>query len=155
MDKTEEMARIRRDHEVAKRRSAEVEERLSAEVTKLKMKNAALVTDKELLNDLITSYQKIEAENTTIAAAIKAEHERVLNSLRDEKRGLEESLGKAQADLSRCREEALKAVEDGYQVCWDRAVEAGYDMKDHTFTRYCESLIISEDGDGSSNHLAD
>ena len=153
-DKAEELAIMRRELDEVKRQSVDKENLLTAEVEAVRRQTAELETDKESLNSLIASYQKIEVENSTALAELKRDHAEALDAVKREKLVLQEELEQVRGELAHCQDEALKAMEDGYQVCWDRAVEAGYDMEEHTFAKYCEGLAVAHGADGSSNQAA-
>ena len=65
---------------------------------------------------------------------------------------LEEALVESRKALSKSTEEAFGALESGYNLCWERAVRAGYDMEPHSFVRHCEDFARTrEEGVGSAD----
>lgn len=150
-DKAEELATVKREHEEAKRQRVEKESRLTAELEVVKRQKAELEVDKESLNALVASFQKIETEQSVALSSLKKDHAEALKAAEKAKLEVMEDLESVRGELSRCQDEALKSLEEGYQLCWDRAAGVGYDMQDHTFSKYCEEIAVAEDANGSSN----
>ena len=63
---------------------------------------------------------------------------------------LEKELANVRKALSKSHEEAFGALEVGYNLCWNRAVKAGYNMEAHTFALHCEEEARNCDEGGDS-----
>lgn len=93
----------------------------------------SLMTDKTALNALVVAYQKIEKDlNGSVNKLIQEKADLLAVSVA-EKSKLEKDLAATKAALDKGAEEAFKSLENGYTLCWERAVAAGYNMDDHTF----------------------
>lgn len=155
-----EVARLRLDVEDAVRLKGDAEKRVAGLakkfedstrlVAKLREQVEGLTTDKEALNSLVASYSSIETEHRAAVSKLVADHEAVVNGMKDEKLVLETQLAEANEALNKSCSEALGAVESGYMLCWNRASEAGLDMSEHTFDRHCEDLARSRGADACS-----
>ena len=119
-------------------------------VDSLKVEKTSLLTDKGALNDLVASYQKIETELSATIRQLEKEKSDLVLAAAAEKESLEKDLGAVKADLVASANEAFKSLENGYLLCWERAVGAGYEMSGHTFEKYCEETAAA-DVVGSSN----
>ena len=60
-------------------------------------------------------------------------------------------LVEARGALLKSHNEAFTALESGYNLCWDRAVKAGYDMGPHSFAHHCEEVARAREGGGDSD----
>lgn len=121
-------------------------------VDSLRVEKTSLLTDKGALNDLVASYQKIETELSASIRGLEKEKSDLISAAAEEKRLLKADLDAARADLATSANEAFRSLENGYVLCWERAVAAGYDMTGHTFEKYCEETAAAADVAGSSNH---
>ena len=130
------------------------ERNLLDEINMLKKQVKELSTDKRSLNALIVSYQSIESGLNSTIAKMKTDHSTALVDLLETKRNLEGELLDAREALEKSNNEAVKSLENGFSLCRDRAMKAGYDMTDHTFQKHCEDLARLRDGAGSSTRPA-
>ena len=121
----------------------------------LRAEKKGLMTDKAALNALVVAYQKIEKDLNDSKGKLIQEKAELLASFAAEKAKLEGELASAAAASAKSAEEAFKSLENGYTLCWERAVVAGYNMDNHTFQKYCEETAMEADGAQSSNHAGD
>lgn len=117
----------------------------------LRVEKTSLLTDKGALNDLVASYQKIEADLSATVRELEKEKTDLAAAVTEEKRLLMVDLDAARANLAVSADEAFKSLENGYVLCWERATAAGYDMAKHTFERYCQETAVAADAAASSN----
>ena len=88
------------------------------------------------------------------ATLMKSEHEAVMTPTDEVKSSMTLSLKRVEAELVRDQEEVVRSLEEGYKICWDGAVVAGFEMGDLTFDKYCESLAAGADRDGAGSSTA-
>lgn len=136
------------DNQVVEMKGRERE--LLDEIEAIKKQVKDLSTDKKSLNALIVSYQSMESGLNATIAKMKTDHATTLVDLLEEKKNLEGELSDAREALDKSNSEVVKALEDGFSLCRDRATKAGYDMTEHTFQRHCEDLARLRDEAGSS-----
>lgn len=155
-----ELKRLRADLADAQRQKADAEKRIASlgrksrealgVVAGLEKRVEALSSDKEALNALVGSYQNIEAEFAVEKRQMVAEHCAVIAEFGKNKILLEDELVKVRQALVKSNEEAFCALETGYNLCWERAVKAGYSMEGHTFALHCEEVARNCDEGGDS-----
>ena len=157
-----ELRRLRADLQEAQKHKADAEKRIaslarknrevSETVVDLKGRVEELSTDKDALNALVASFQNMEAEFVQEMRKVKADYGLVIAELGKNKMKLEGALVESRKALSKSTEEAFGALESGYNLCWERAVRAGYDMEPHSFIRHCEDFARTrEEGAGSAD----
>lgn len=157
-----ELRRLRADLREAQKHKADAEKRIaslarknrevSETVADLKGRVEELSTDKDALNALVASFQNMEAEFVQEMKKMKADYGLVIAEFGKNKKKLEEALVESRKALSKSTEEAFGALESGYNLCWERAVRAGYDMEPHSFIRHCEDFARTrEEGAGSAD----
>lgn len=155
-----ELARLRSDLAEMQKQKADAEKRVAALARKnrdaagivsgLEKRVEALATDKDALNDLVASYQSIEKELTLEMKQLKMDGALAIAELGKHKAFLEAKLEDAKEAVQRSNDEAFAALENGYNLCWDRAAKAGYDMEPHTFVSHCQEVARSHDEGGNS-----
>lgn len=155
-----ELRRLRSDVVEMQKHKADAEKRIVALARKnrdavgaiagLEKKVEALAGDKEALNALVASYQNIESEHAAEVARMRLDGGLVIAELGKHKVQLEKRLGDVESALLKSQNDAFAALENGYTLCWDRAVKAGYDMEPHTFARQCEDVARSQDEGANS-----
>ena len=155
-----ELKRLRADLVDAQRHKVDAEKRIASlgrknrealgAVAGLEKRVEALDSDKEALNALVASYQNIEVEFAADKKRMAAEYCSVIAEFGKNKTLLEKELANVRKALSKSHEEAFGALEVGYNLCWNRAVKAGYNMEAHTFALHCEEEARNCDEGGDS-----
>ena len=150
-----ELRRLRADVLEMQRSKADVEKRVAAlgrknrdasgVVADLEKKVEALTADKEVLNALVASYQNIQSELTGEVTQMRVDSSLVIAELGKHKVQLEKKLAAVEDALKTSQDDAFAALENGYVLCWERAVKAGYDMGPHTFGQHCEDVARARD----------
>lgn len=103
------------------------------QVEDMKKQVTALTADKATLEASVASCETAKAALLTTVSQLKESHEKALADILDNKKMLEDELAGAREALTKGAEEALHVLENGFKLCWDRAVKEGYGMEAHTF----------------------
>ena len=130
--------------------SSEKERIASSELAALLELRSSWAAEKEsLMSELALKGEEVKKVQLVLEQE-KASHGKALDVVVGERDSALLKLRQIEAELEKSQNESVQSLEEGYKICWERAVAAGFNMEEHTFQKYCDGLaeVIAPDGEG-------